>query len=115
MSTPGYPYAHEEHDVVSKATAFKDPNTEPTVRLTVAQATIGFLANQYVERHGRRGMFFAGCFGIFGHGNVAGLGQALLQAEVEAAATGTEPALRYVMGRNEQAMEIGRASCRERE
>ena len=69
--------------MVSKATAFKTPDAEPTVRLTVAQATIRFLANQYVERDGERTKFFAGCFGIFGHGNVAGLGQALLQAEVE--------------------------------
>jgi 3D-(3,5/4)-trihydroxycyclohexane-1,2-dione acylhydrolase (decyclizing) len=90
--------------VVSKASTFKTPDTEPTVRLTVAQATIRFLANQYVERDGERAKFFAGCFGIFGHGNVAGIGQALLQAEVEAAQTGTEPALRYVLGRNEQAM-----------
>ena len=74
------------------------------MRLTVAQATVRFLANQYVERDGERSKFFAGCFGIFGHGNVAGMGQALLQAEVEAAQAGTEPALRYVLGRNEQAM-----------
>src|SRR5262245_59008424 len=100
MSTPGYPCVHQEYDVVSKASAFKTPDTEPTVRLTVAQATIRFLATQYVERDGERTKFFAGCFGIFGHGNVAGLGQALLQAEVEAVETGTEPALRYVLGRN---------------
>jgi 3D-(3,5/4)-trihydroxycyclohexane-1,2-dione acylhydrolase (decyclizing) len=73
--------------------------TEPTVRLTVAQATIKFLAAQYVERDGQRNRFFVGCFGIFGHGNVAGLGQALLQAEIHDPAT-----LRYVLGRNEQAM-----------
>ena len=85
--------------------AEKLPDTEPTVRLTVAQATIRFLGNQYVERDGERTKFFAGCFGIFGHGNVAGLGQALLQAEVDARCeAGTEPALRYVLGRNEQAM-----------
>ena len=90
--------------MVSKASAFKSPHTEPTVRLTVAQATIRFLANQYVERDGERAKFFAGCFGIFGHGNVAGVGQALLEAEVQAAESGTEPALRYVLGRNEQAM-----------
>jgi 3D-(3,5/4)-trihydroxycyclohexane-1,2-dione acylhydrolase (decyclizing) len=84
--------------------AEKTADTEPTVRLTVAQATIAFLANQYVERDGERSKFFAGCFGIFGHGNVAGLGQALLQEEVAAAEAGTEPALRYVLGRNEQAM-----------
>ena len=92
--------------MVSKASAFKSPHNEPTVRLTVAQATVRFLANQYVERDGERGKFFAGCFGIFGHGNVAGMGQALLQAEVDrpAQTPGTEPALRYVLGRNEQAM-----------
>jgi 3D-(3,5/4)-trihydroxycyclohexane-1,2-dione acylhydrolase (decyclizing) len=84
--------------------AEKTADTEPTVRLTVAQATIGFLANQYVERDGERTKFFAGCFGIFGHGNVAGLGQALLEDEVQAAEAGTEPALKYVLGRNEQAM-----------
>ena len=86
--------------MVSKASVFKSPNEEPTVRLTVAQATVRFLANQYVERDGERTKFFAGCFGIFGHGNVAGVGQALLQAEVD----GSQPALRYVLGRNEQAM-----------
>ncbi|MCV7286955.1 3D-(3,5/4)-trihydroxycyclohexane-1,2-dione acylhydrolase (decyclizing) [Mycolicibacterium wolinskyi] len=79
-------------------------DTEPTVRLTVAQATVRFLANQYVERDGERSKFFAGCFGIFGHGNVAGLGQALLQDEVEAHEAGHEPGLKYVLGRNEQAM-----------
>ena len=84
--------------------AEKTPDTEPTVRLTVAQATIRFLANQFVERDGERTKFFAGCFGIFGHGNVAGLGQALLQDEVEAYEAGTEPMLKYVLGRNEQAM-----------
>jgi 3D-(3,5/4)-trihydroxycyclohexane-1,2-dione acylhydrolase (decyclizing) len=84
--------------------AEKTADTEPTVRLTVAQATIRFLANQYVERDGERTKFFAGCFGIFGHGNVAGLGQALLQDEVAAAEAGTEATLRYVLGRNEQAM-----------
>jgi 3D-(3,5/4)-trihydroxycyclohexane-1,2-dione acylhydrolase (decyclizing) len=86
--------------VVSKASVFKSPDREPTVRLTVGQATIRFLANQYVERDGERSKFFAGCFGIFGHGNVAGIGQALLQAEVDE----NEPTLRYVLGRNEQAM-----------
>jgi 3D-(3,5/4)-trihydroxycyclohexane-1,2-dione acylhydrolase (decyclizing) len=79
-------------------------DTEATVRLTVAQATIRFLANQYVERDGERSRFFAGCLGIFGHGNVAGLGQALLQDEVEAREAGEEPGLKYVLGRNEQAM-----------
>ncbi|WP_181779871.1 3D-(3,5/4)-trihydroxycyclohexane-1,2-dione acylhydrolase (decyclizing) [Pseudonocardia pini] len=70
-----------------------------TVRLTVAQATVKFLAAQYSERDGVEQKLFEGCFGIFGHGNVAGIGQALLQAELN------EPgALPYVLGRNEQAM-----------
>ncbi len=64
-------------------------------RITVAQALIRFLAAQEVERDGQRSRFFAGCLGIFGHGNVAGLGQALRQhADL----------LRYVPARNEQAM-----------
>nr|WP_176458674.1 3D-(3,5/4)-trihydroxycyclohexane-1,2-dione acylhydrolase (decyclizing) [Rhodococcus sp. 15-649-1-2] len=92
--------------VVSTApiSASKTENTEGTVHLTVSQATVKFLANQYVERDGVRTKFFAGAFGIFGHGNVAGLGQALLQAEIDAVEAGTEPELPYVLGRNEQAM-----------
>ncbi len=70
-----------------------------TVRLTVAQATVRFLSQQYTERDGVQHKLFDGCFGIFGHGNVAGLGQALLEAEVE-----TPGALRYLQARNEQAM-----------
>jgi 3D-(3,5/4)-trihydroxycyclohexane-1,2-dione acylhydrolase (decyclizing) len=66
-----------------------------SVRLTVAQALIRFLAVQEVERDGRRARFFGGCFGIFGHGNVAGLGQALQE---------NEELLPYRQGRNEQAM-----------
>jgi 3D-(3,5/4)-trihydroxycyclohexane-1,2-dione acylhydrolase (decyclizing) len=65
-----------------------------TVRLTVAQAVIAFLKSQQVERDGAEQPFFAGCFGIFGHGNVAGLGQALQQY----------PEFRYYQARNEQAM-----------
>ncbi|AQA04448.1 3D-(3,5/4)-trihydroxycyclohexane-1,2-dione acylhydrolase (decyclizing) [Mycobacterium sp. MS1601] len=84
--------------------AAKFADSEDTVRLTVAQATVRFLGNQYVERDGQRSRFFAGCFGIFGHGNVAGLGQALLQDEIAAGTAGTEPLLPYVLGRNEQAM-----------
>lgn len=71
-----------------------------TVRLTVAQATVRFLANQWSERDGLRQKLFAGCFGIFGHGNVAGIGQALLQSEL----AGGEEQLDYVLVRNEQAM-----------
>jgi 3D-(3,5/4)-trihydroxycyclohexane-1,2-dione acylhydrolase (decyclizing) len=71
-----------------------------TVRLTVAQAVVRFLAHQWSERDGERQKLFAGCFGIFGHGNVAGIGQALLQNEL---AEGDEH-LPYVLARNEQAM-----------
>jgi 3D-(3,5/4)-trihydroxycyclohexane-1,2-dione acylhydrolase (decyclizing) len=70
-----------------------------TIRLTVAQAVVKFLGQQYSERDGVRRKFFAGCFGIFGHGNVAGLGQALLQSELL-----TPGELPYHQGRNEQAM-----------
>jgi len=63
-----------------------------TRRLTMAQALVAFLKNQYVERDGRRLPFFGGVFGIFGHGIVAGLGQALQQ----------NPDFRYYLVRNEQ-------------
>ncbi len=65
-----------------------------TKRLTVAQATITYLKNQYVERDGKQNKFFAGCFGILGHGNVAGIGQALHQ----------NPDFPFYVVRNEQAM-----------
>jgi 3D-(3,5/4)-trihydroxycyclohexane-1,2-dione acylhydrolase (decyclizing) len=73
-----------------------------TVRLTVGQAVVRFLAAQRSERDGTRHRLIEGCFGIFGHGNVAGLGQGLLEAEL-APEQGT-PGLRYRQGRNEQAM-----------
>src|ERR687894_504993 len=66
-----------------------------SVRLTVGQALVRFLAAQHVERDGQRQRFFAGCLGIFGHGNVAGLGQALKQHH---------DLLPYHPARNEQAM-----------
>ena len=69
------------------------------VRLTVAQATVRFLAQQRSERDGREHRLIEGCFGIFGHGNVAGLGEALLEAELE-----TPGALVYRQARNEQGM-----------
>ena len=101
-STPACPSTHrpKEHDrgFHRAEVGREDPDTEATVRLTVAQATVRFLANQYVERDGERTKFFAGCFGIFGHGNVAGLGQALLQAEIEAVEAGTEPSCRTSWG-----------------
>jgi 3D-(3,5/4)-trihydroxycyclohexane-1,2-dione acylhydrolase (decyclizing) len=71
-----------------------------TVRLTVGQAIVRFLVNQWSERDGERQRFFAGCFGIFGHGNVAGLGQALLEQSLR----GTGDELTYHQARNEQAM-----------
>ena len=83
-----------------------------TVRLTVAQALVRFLANQYSERDGVRQRLIPGCFGIFGHGNVAGVGQALLQASQ----TG-EADLTYYLARNEQAMvhaSVGFARMRNR-
>ena len=48
----------------------------------MAQAVVKFLGAQYSESDGVEHRVFAGCFGIFGHGNVAGIGQALLQAEL---------------------------------
>ena len=65
-----------------------------TEKLTAAQAVIKFLDQQYVERDGQETKFFAGCFGIFGHGNVAGIGQALHQYQD----------FPYIPARNEQAM-----------
>ena len=74
-----------------------------TVRLTVAQAVVTFLAHQYTERDGVTQKLFAGCFGIFGHGNVAGIGQALLQAEVQTLeGDANAPGLPYILVRNEQ-------------
>jgi len=70
-----------------------------SVRLSVAQATVRFLAAQRTERDGVEHRLFEGCFGIFGHGNVAGIGQALLEAELD------DPgALPYHQARNEQGM-----------
>ena len=82
----------------------RQANAENMVHLTVAQAVVRFLGHQYVERDGRQSRFFAGSFGIFGHGNVAGLGQALLQQELTDFEAGEDPLLPYVLGRNEQAM-----------
>jgi 3D-(3,5/4)-trihydroxycyclohexane-1,2-dione acylhydrolase (decyclizing) len=70
-----------------------------TIRLTVAQAVVRFLSQQYSERDEVEQRLIPGCFGIFGHGNVAGVGQALLQA----ASTG-EADLPYYLARNEQGM-----------
>ena len=66
-----------------------------TRRLTVAQALVAWLRVQSVERDGHAHPFFAGVFGIFGHGNVAGLGEALEAVQDD---------LRYYQARNEQGM-----------
>src|SRR2546430_16479660 len=61
----------------------------------MAQALVRFLGAQYVERDGVEHRFIAGCFGIFGHGNLTGVGQALAQhADL----------ITYYQARNEQAM-----------
>jgi 3D-(3,5/4)-trihydroxycyclohexane-1,2-dione acylhydrolase (decyclizing) len=65
------------------------------VRLTMAQALVRFLAAQHVERDGVEHRFIEGCFGIFGHGNVTGVGQALAEHP---------ELLTYYQARNEQAM-----------
>ncbi len=66
-----------------------------TRKLTMGQAIVEFLQHQYVERDGNEGQFFAGMFGIFGHGNVAGIGQALHQYA---------DSFRFYQTRNEQSM-----------
>ncbi|MFI9061411.1 3D-(3,5/4)-trihydroxycyclohexane-1,2-dione acylhydrolase (decyclizing) [Streptomyces sp. NPDC053429] len=67
-----------------------------TIRLTVAQALVRFLARQYTERDGTRRRLLAATWGIFGHGNVAGIGQALLESGPQE--------MPFLQGRNEQAM-----------
>ncbi|HZQ07720.1 MAG TPA: 3D-(3,5/4)-trihydroxycyclohexane-1,2-dione acylhydrolase (decyclizing) [Anaerolineae bacterium] len=63
-----------------------------TIRLTMAQAIIRFLKNQYVARDGVEHQFFGGVWGIFGHGNIAGIGEALQE----------NPDFRYYLVHNEQ-------------
>ncbi|PRX95423.1 3D-(3,5/4)-trihydroxycyclohexane-1,2-dione acylhydrolase (decyclizing) [Allonocardiopsis opalescens] len=102
-----------------------------TITLTVGQAVVRYLAAQWTERDERQRRLFAGCFGIFGHGNVAGLGQALAESDalagpvptyedgapagdtsgLTAKITGTQVpvpevplGIRYYQSRNEQAM-----------
>ncbi|MFE0100277.1 3D-(3,5/4)-trihydroxycyclohexane-1,2-dione acylhydrolase (decyclizing) [Streptomyces sp. NPDC059009] len=67
----------------------------PTVRLTTAQALVRFLSRQFTERDGARRRLIGGTWGIFGHGNVAGIGQALVEYGDE---------MPFHQGRNEQAM-----------
>jgi 3D-(3,5/4)-trihydroxycyclohexane-1,2-dione acylhydrolase (decyclizing) len=66
-----------------------------TIRLTTAQALVRYLMNQYVERDGEQERFFAGMWGIFGHGNIGGVAEALQEVG---------PEFPYYLGRNEQAM-----------
>ena len=70
-----------------------------TVRLTVGQAVVRFLAQQHTERDGEQHRLVEGVLGIFGHGNVAGIGQALLEQE-----TADPRVLPYYLARNEQGM-----------
>ncbi|MFE8975545.1 3D-(3,5/4)-trihydroxycyclohexane-1,2-dione acylhydrolase (decyclizing) [Streptomyces cyaneofuscatus] len=86
-------------------------NEPPTRRLTTAQALVTFLARQYTERDGRRHRLISATWGIFGHGNVAGIGQALVEAgngsrkrNGDHSVTRTGPRMPYLQGRNEQAM-----------
>jgi 3D-(3,5/4)-trihydroxycyclohexane-1,2-dione acylhydrolase (decyclizing) len=69
--------------------------TPPIARLTMAQALVRFLTAQRTSRDGREQRLFGGMFGIFGHGNVAGIGQALQEYRDQ---------MRYYLPRNEQAM-----------
>src|SRR3954447_12403188 len=80
------PFTAEGHSV---------PNSNPTQRLTVGQAVVQFIAAQRIERDGENKPFFGGAIGIFGHGNVAGVGQALLQYRKD---------FRLYQARNEQGM-----------
>ncbi|MFJ1974834.1 3D-(3,5/4)-trihydroxycyclohexane-1,2-dione acylhydrolase (decyclizing) [Streptomyces sp. NPDC087903] len=70
-------------------------STAPTTRLTVAQALVRFLSAQYTERDGTRQRLIGATWGIFGHGNVAGLGQALVEYADD---------MPFHQGRNEQSM-----------
>jgi 3D-(3,5/4)-trihydroxycyclohexane-1,2-dione acylhydrolase (decyclizing) len=69
--------------------------TAPRMRVTMAQAVVRFMLQQRSARDGREQPFFGGVFGIFGHGNVAGIGQALQEQRAT---------MRYYLARNEQAM-----------
>jgi 3D-(3,5/4)-trihydroxycyclohexane-1,2-dione acylhydrolase (decyclizing) len=76
-------------------------------RMTVAHALIRFLDAQFVQRDGNEQKFFLGCFGILGHGNIGGIGAALLE----------NPAFRFYPCRNEQSMvhiAVGYAKMRSR-
>jgi 3D-(3,5/4)-trihydroxycyclohexane-1,2-dione acylhydrolase (decyclizing) len=64
-----------------------------TKRLTMAQALVLFLNNQYIDIDGEESKFVHGVMGIFGHGNAVGLGQALHQYKDQ---------IRFIQGKNEQ-------------
>ncbi|HYZ34244.1 MAG TPA: thiamine pyrophosphate-binding protein, partial [Crenalkalicoccus sp.] len=66
-----------------------------TVRLTTAQAIVRYLGGQHSVRDGRRRRLVPAMLGIFGHGNVAGMGQALDEFQAD---------LPYIQGRNEQSL-----------
>jgi 3D-(3,5/4)-trihydroxycyclohexane-1,2-dione acylhydrolase (decyclizing) len=88
--------------------------TQPsaTRRMTVSQALVEFLGHQYTVDGDHRERTIPGMFGIFGHGNVAGIGQALKQANVDA-----PEFMPYLQARNEQAMvhqSVGFARMRRR-
>jgi 3D-(3,5/4)-trihydroxycyclohexane-1,2-dione acylhydrolase (decyclizing) len=88
-----------------------------TVRLTVGQALVRFLAAQFSERDGQEQRLVPACLGIFGHGNVAGIGQALLQAHVTRPHQDGTAGMPYHLARNEQAMvhtAVGYARMRDR-
>src|SRR5256886_2595185 len=85
---------HRARDAGARRDAAR-PRVGGGMRLTVAQALVRFLAAQHVERDGVEHRFFAGCFGIFGHGNVAGVGEALYERP---------DLLTYYQARSEQGM-----------
>ena len=58
--------------------------SEQTIRLTMAQAVVRFLCNQFIYIDDERVPLFAGVFGIFGHGNVTCLSEELERVEIEA-------------------------------
>ncbi|WP_248928397.1 3D-(3,5/4)-trihydroxycyclohexane-1,2-dione acylhydrolase (decyclizing) [Paenibacillus hamazuiensis] len=72
-----------------------------TVRLTMAQALVRFLDAQYVELDGRQHKFVKGIMGIFGHGNVTGIGEALEH---------DQGGLEFIQGKNEQGMALAAAA-----
>ena len=81
--------------VIEPSPAATAPAPSGTRRLTTAQALVAYLSVQFSERDGVRRRLIPGVFGIFGHGNVVGLGQALEEVGDE---------LPFFQGKNEQAM-----------